>query len=54
MEHFSFPIQSAHVYHAMTHVDTLVVKKKKSSVNTTSFDMGGSLKRMRAGVENVT
>ena len=53
MEHFSFPIQSAHVYHAMTHVDTLVVKKK-SSVNTTSFDMGGSLKRMRAGVENVT
>lgn len=45
MEHFSFPIRSAH---AMTHVNTLVVKKK-NSVNTTPFDMGGSLKRMRRG-----
>ena len=32
MEHFCFPIQSAHVYHAVTHVhvDTLLVKKKKT------------------------
>ena len=39
MEHFCFPIQSAHVYHAVTHVhvDTLVVKK--NSVKTTPFDM---------------